>query len=421
MIAMALVTNPDLLLADEPTTALDVTVQARILQILRELRNDLGVAVLFVTHDLGVVADVADRVVVMYRGKVVEQGSVLSIFENPSHPYVKGLLACRPTFETKYRILPTVEDFLHAEEAKDGSLTLRERPNAMERLSNLENKHDPKDFRREPEQTLLEVKDLKVHFTSGSGFLRKTRQTVKAVDGVDLSIAKGKTLGLVGESGCGKTTLGRAILGLVHARSGIVRYDGAVLQASEMRSYRKRMQIIFQDPYASLNPRLTIEQALTEPLTVHQIGSGSSDRRERVVSLLEEVGLSSAHLLRYPHEFSGGQRQRLCVARALAVEPEFLVCDECVSAMDVSVQAQVLNLLNELQERRNLTYLFISHDLSVVKFVSDEVAVMQAGRIVETNEAEALYRQPKDPYTQKLLDAVPKSDLKELRERQRRN
>jgi peptide/nickel transport system ATP-binding protein len=421
MIAMALVTNPDLLLADEPTTALDVTVQARILQILRELRNDLGVAVLFVTHDLGVVADVADRVVVMYRGKVVEQGSVLSIFENPSHPYVKGLLACRPTFETKYRILPTVEDFLHAEEAKDGSLTLRERPNAMERLSNLENKHDPKDFRREPEQTLLEVKDLKVHFTSGSGFLRKTRQTVKAVDGVDLSIAKGKTLGLVGESGCGKTTLGRAILGLVHARSGIVRYDGAVLQASDMRSYRKRMQIIFQDPYASLNPRLTIEQALTEPLTVHQIGSGSSDRRERVVSLLEEVGLSSAHLLRYPHEFSGGQRQRLCVARALAVEPEFLVCDECVSAMDVSVQAQVLNLLNELQERRNLTYLFISHDLSVVKFVSDEVAVMQAGRIVETNEAEALYRQPKDPYTQKLLDAVPKSDLKELRERQRRN
>ncbi|HAY75085.1 MAG TPA: ABC transporter ATP-binding protein, partial [Opitutae bacterium] len=405
----------------EPTTALDVTVQARILQILRELRNDLGVAVLFVTHDLGVVADVADRVVVMYRGKVVEQGSVLSIFENPSHPYVKGLLACRPTFETKYRILPTVEDFLHAEEAKDGSLTLRERPNAMERLSNLENKHDPKDFRREPEQTLLEVKDLKVHFTSGSGFLRKTRQTVKAVDGVDLSIAKGKTLGLVGESGCGKTTLGRAILGLVHARSGIVRYDGAVLQASDMRSYRKRMQIIFQDPYASLNPRLTIEQALTEPLTVHQIGSGSSDRRERVVSLLEEVGLSSAHLLRYPHEFSGGQRQRLCVARALAVEPEFLVCDECVSAMDVSVQAQVLNLLNELQESRNLTYLFISHDLSVVKFVSDEVAVMQAGRIVETNEAEALYRQPKDPYTQKLLDAVPKSDLKELRERQRRN
>ena len=421
MIAMALVTNPDLLLADEPTTALDVTVQARILQILRELRNDLGVAVLFVTHDLGVVADVADRVVVMYRGKVVEQGSVLSIFENPSHPYVKGLLACRPTFETKYRILPTVEDFLHAEEAKDGSLTLRERPNAMERLSNLENKYDPKDFRREPEQPLLEVKDLKVHFTSGSGFLRKTRQTVKAVDGVDLSIAKGKTLGLVGESGCGKTTLGRAILGLVHARSGIVRYDGAVLQASDMRSYRKRMQIIFQDPYASLNPRLTIEQALTEPLTVHQIGSGSSDRRERVVSLLEEVGLSSAHLLRYPHEFSGGQRQRLCVARALAVEPEFLVCDECVSAMDVSVQAQVLNLLNELQESRNLTYLFISHDLSVVKFVSDEVAVMQAGRIVETNEAEALYRQPKDPYTQKLLDAVPKSDLKELRERQRRN
>ena len=296
MIAMALVTNPDLLLADEPTTAPDVTVQARILQILRELRNDLGVAVLFVTHDLGVVADAADRVVVMYRGKVVEQGSVLSIFENPSHPYVKGLLACRPTFETKYRILPTVEDFLHAEEAKDGSLTLRERPNAMERFSNLENKHDPKDFRREPEQPLLlEVKDLEcVHFTSGSGF-EETCQTVKAVDGVDLSIAKGKTLGLVGESGCGKTTLGRAILGLVHARSGIVRYDAyrtpsvgyAILPKADADHLSGSLRFPKPTPYhRTFSP---------EPLTVHQIGSGSSDRRERVVSLLEEVGLSSAH------------------------------------------------------------------------------------------------------------------------------
>ena len=268
---------------------------------------------------------------------------------------------------------------------------------------------------------LLEVKDLRVHFTSGGGFLGKPRQTVKAVDGADLSIPKGKTLGLVGESGCGKTTLGRAILGLVHSCSGSVRYDGEILDASDMLSYRKRMQIIFQDPYASLNPRLTIEQALTEPLTVHHIGSGSSERRDRVVSLLEEVGLSSAHLLRYPHEFSGGQRQRLCVARALAVEPEFIVCDECVSAMDVSVQAQVLNLLNDLQESRNLTFLFISHDLSVVKFVSDRVAVMQAGRIIETNSAEELYQSPKEPYTQELLDAVPKADLEALRERQRSN
>jgi peptide/nickel transport system ATP-binding protein len=420
MIAMALVTNPDLLLADEPTTALDVTVQARILQILRDLRDDLGVAVLFVTHDLGVVADVADRVVVMYRGKIVEQGSVLSIFENPSHPYVKGLLACRPTFETKYRVLPTVDDFLETEEAPDGSLTLRERPNSAERLAELEKQVDRKQPAEESSVPLLEVKDLRVHFTSGGGFLGKPRETVKAVDGVDLSIPKGKTLGLVGESGCGKTTIGRAILLLVRRTSGSVRYDGTnlfALSPAAMLAYRKRMQIIFQDPYASLNPRLTIEQALTEPLVVHRIGSGSSDRRDRVVSLLEEVGLSSEHLLRYPHEFSGGQRQRLCVARALAVEPEFIVCDECVSAMDVSVQAQVLNLLRELQERRNLTYLFISHDLSVVKFVSDHVAVMQAGRIVETAPAEDLYRNPKETYTQELLDAVPKADLETLRSR----
>ncbi|MDA1046465.1 MAG: ABC transporter ATP-binding protein [Verrucomicrobia bacterium] len=420
MIAMALVTNPDLLLADEPTTALDVTVQARILQILRDLRDDLGVAVLFVTHDLGVVADVADRVVVMYRGKVVEQGDVLSIFENPSHPYVKGLLACRPTFETKYRVLPTVDDFLETEEAPDGSLTLRERPNSAERLAELEKQVDRKQPAEESSVPLLEVKDLRVHFTSGGGFLGKPRETVKAVDGVDLSIPKGKTLGLVGESGCGKTTIGRAILRLVPPTSGSVRYDGAdlgSLSPAAMLAYRKRMQIIFQDPYASLNPRLTIEQALTEPLVVHRIGSGSSDRRDRVVSLLEEVGLSSEHLLRYPHEFSGGQRQRLCVARALAVEPEFIVCDECVSAMDVSVQAQVLNLLRELQERRNLTYLFISHDLSVVKFVSDHVAVMQAGRIVETAPAEELYRNPRETYTRELLEAVPKADLETLRSR----
>jgi peptide/nickel transport system ATP-binding protein len=358
---------------------------------------------------------------VMYRGKIVEQGSVLSIFENPSHPYVKGLLACRPTFETKYRVLPTVDDFLETEEAPDGSLTLRERPDAADRLAELESKSAPEKQGEDSSELepLLEVKDLRVHFTSGGGFLGKPKETVKAVDGVDLSIPKGKTLGLVGESGCGKTTIGRAILLLVRRTSGSVRYDGTNLFAQRMLAYRKRMQIIFQDPYASLNPRLTIEQALTEPLVVHRIGSGSSERRDRVVSLLEEVGLSSEHLLRYPHEFSGGQRQRLCVARALAVEPEFIVCDECVSAMDVSVQAQVLNLLNELQERRKLTYLFISHDLSVVKFVSDHVAVMQAGRIVETAPAEELYRNPKETYTQELLDAVPKADLETLRSKRK--
>ncbi|MBT3469768.1 MAG: ABC transporter ATP-binding protein [Opitutae bacterium] len=417
MIAMALVTKPDILFADEPTTALDVTVQARILGLLRDMRDELGVAVLFISHDLGVVADVADRVVVMYNGKIVEQTDVLSLFENPSHPYVKGLLACRPTFETKYHTLPTVEDFLETETSSDGSLILRERPDSQERLAALEREVEPSAC---SDITLLQVDDLKVHFQSGGGFLGKPLEVVKAVDGVNLQIQKGQTLGLVGESGCGKTTMGRAILRLVHATGGDVTYDGSSLTSlsgMELLPFRKRMQIIFQDPYASLNPRMTIEQALIEPMIVHGLGADLEDRRSRVVDLLEEVGLSSAHLRRYPHEFSGGQRQRLCVARALAVEPEFIVCDECVSAMDVSVQAQVLNLLRELQDRRGLTYLFISHDLSVVKFVSDEVAVMQAGRIVELNSSEALYQNPREEYTKELLHAVPRGDLETLRQR----
>jgi peptide/nickel transport system ATP-binding protein len=414
MIAMALVTNPDLLLADEPTTALDVTVQARILEILRDLRDDLGIAVLFVTHDLGVVADVADRVVVMYRGKIVEQGKVRDIFENPSHPYVKGLLACRPTLDTKYRILPTVDDFLKTEDGNDGSPILSERPDATERLAKLEKEQNRKKPVDDSPEILLEVKGLGVHFHSGGGFLGKPRETVIAVDNVDLIIPKGRTLGLVGESGCGKTTLGRAILRLQQPSSGSVQYDGKeliYLTQRDMLDYRKRMQIIFQDPYASLNPRQTIEQTLIEPLLVHKIGSNRSDRRDRVVSLLEEVGLGAEFLLRYPHEFSGGQRQRISVARALAVEPEFVVCDECVSSMDVSVQAQVLNLLRELQEKRDLTYLFISHDLSVVKFMSDEIAVMKQGRIEEFGLANDIYENPQSDYTRELLDAVPRADF----------
>ncbi len=420
MIAMALVTNPDILLADEPTTALDVTVQARILHLLRDLRDDLGVGVVFVSHDLGVISEVADRVVVMYQGKVVEQGDVLSIFENPSHPYVKGLLACRPTFETKFRILPTVEDYLETIEEADGSLTLRERPGATERIAALQREPETKDEKMGSPDPLLETRDLKVHFPVVGGFFGKPREWVKAVDGVTLTARHGQTLGLVGESGCGKTTIGRAILRLVKPNGGSVRYNGTELSdlpAAELLPYRKRMQIIFQDPYASLNPRLTIEQALTEPMTVHGLGSNHSERRDKVVELLEEVGLSSDHLLRYPHEFSGGQRQRLCVARALAVEPEFIVCDECVSAMDVSVQAQVLNLLRELQQNRGLTYLFISHDLGVVKFMSDEVAVMQAGKIVEEGDAEEIYLNPKKSYTRKLLEAVPRGDLETLKAR----
>jgi peptide/nickel transport system ATP-binding protein len=414
MIAMALVTKPDLLLADEPTTALDVTVQARILKILRDLKNDLGVAVLFVTHDLGVVADIADRVVVMYRGKIVEQGNTRDIFEKPSHPYVKGLLACRPTLETQYQVLPTVDDFLKTEIGQDGSIILSECQDAKERLAELK-----KDTRRtnpdnENGDVLLQVKKLKVHFQSGGNFLGNPPKIVKAVDGVDFQIQRGRTLGLVGESGCGKTTLGRAILKLQKTKLGSVLYDGnelITLTQKEMLDFRKRMQIIFQDPYASLNPRQTIEQTLVEPLLVHGIGSNHSERKDRIVSLLEEVGLGAELLLRYPHEFSGGQRQRISVARALAVEPEFIVCDECVSAMDVSVQAQVLNLLRELQQKRNLTYLFISHDLSVVKFMSDDMIVMKNGKIMESGNAQDIYENPKSNYTRELLDAVPSAAL----------
>ena len=412
MIAMALVTKPDLLLADEPTTALDVTVQARILKILRSLKDDLGIAVLFVTHDLGVVAELADRVVVMYRGKIVEQGNTRDIFEKPSHPYVKGLIACRPTLDTQYQILPTVDDFLKTEIRKDGSFILSEHPDSKERLSKLKEKRESSEKNTSP--PLLQVSGLQVHFQTGGGFLGEPRKTVKAVDGVDLQISSGQTLGLVGESGCGKTTLGRAILRLQKAKSGSILYDKNELNnlsQKEMIDFRKRMQIIFQDPYASLNPRQTIEQTLIEPMIVHGIGSNYSNRRDQIVSLLEEVGLGPEFLLRYPHEFSGGQRQRISVARALAVEPEFIVCDECVSAMDVSVQAQVLNLLRELQEKRNLTYLFISHDLSVVKFMSDDVMVMQNGKIVEYGKAQEIYHQPKSGYTKELLDAVPKVSL----------
>ena len=411
MIAMALVTRPDLLLADEPTTALDVTVQARILKILRSLKDDLGIAVLFVTHDLGVVAELADRVVVMYRGKIVEQGNTRDIFEKPSHPYVKGLIACRPTLDTQYQILPTVDDFLKTEIRKDGSFILSEHPDSTERLSKLKEKRTSSDKDTSP---LLQVSGLQVHFQTGGGFLGEPRKTLKAVDGVDLQISSGQTLGLVGESGCGKTTLGRAILRLQKAKSGSILYDKNELNnlsQKEMINFRKRMQIIFQDPYASLNPRQTIEQTLIEPMIVHGIGSNYSNRRDQIVSLLEEVGLGPEFLLRYPHEFSGGQRQRISVARALAVEPEFIVCDECVSAMDVSVQAQVLNLLRELQEKRDLTYLFISHDLSVVKFMSDDVIVMQNGKIVESGKAQEIYHQPKSDYTKELLNAVPKVSL----------
>ena len=416
MIAMALITDPEMLIADEPTTALDVTVQAQILRLLKELQADLSVSVIFITHDLGVIAELADRVVVMYRGHIVEQGDVLSIFDQPQHPYTKGLLACRPRLESKFKVLPTVSDYLDETEV-DGQVELSEKPDAAAHIESLQQVADPE---IDENDLLLEVSGLQVHFPERAGFFSAPKGVVKAVDGISFTVPCGSTLGLVGESGCGKTTTGRAILNLVAPTEGSVQFDGqeiAGFDAAAMLPLRKRMQIIFQDPYSSLNPRLTIEQALTEPMAVHGIGQHHAERRDRAAALLDEVGLDARFLRRYPHEFSGGQRQRICVARALSLEPEFIVCDEAVSAMDVSVQAQVLNLLKELQLRRNLTYIFISHDLSVVKFMADTMAVMEGGRIIEQGRAEEVYANPSEAYTRRLIDAIPRDSVDFIRER----
>jgi peptide/nickel transport system ATP-binding protein len=460
MIAMALSCNPKLLIADEPSTALDVTIQAQILDILRELRDQRGMSVMFITHDLGVIAEIADDVAVMFQGKVVEYGKVLDIFERPQHPYTKGLLACKPKLHQEYKILPTVADFMEVKRSNiagglrdGGEVTIVEKKMTPERLEHLttqgrgrllhpqsklaemghpwsEDKHSP-GTKTVPEEVkpLLSVRDLKVHFPIRRGIFLRTVGHVKAVDGVSFDVYRGQTLGLVGESGCGKTTAGRAILRLIEPDGGQVLYEGidlAKLGSGEMRRMRRKVQIIFQDPYGSMNPRMTIEAALTEPMIIQSIGKNAQDRRDRAVALLEEVGLEASHLRRYPHEFSGGQRQRVCIARALTVEPEFIICDEAVSALDVSVQAQVLNLLKRLQEKRGLTYIFISHDLSVVKFMADMMAVMQGvdeggqkhGRIVEFGPSEAIYAHPKQDYTRTLINAAPKDDLDSIRQRQ---
>jgi peptide/nickel transport system ATP-binding protein len=453
MIAMALSCNPKLLIADEPSTALDVTIQAQILDILRKLRDERGMSVLFITHDLGVIAEIADDVAVMFQGKVVEYGKVLDIFENPKHPYTKGLLACKPRLETQYKILPTVADFMEVDRSSDppriipkemskerlAQLTTQGRGRLLHPKSDLANMSHPwEEGKHAPDTTtvpegqppLLSVRDLKVHFPIRKGVFLRTVGHVKAVDGIGFDVYRGQTLGLVGESGCGKTTAGRAILRLIEPDAGRVVYDGvdlATLGGAALRKMRRRMQIIFQDPYGSMNPRMTIEAALTEPMVIQQLGKSASDRRDRAVALLEEVGLEAMHLRRYPHEFSGGQRQRICIARALAVEPEFIVCDESVSALDVSVQAQVLNLLKRLQEHRGLTYIFISHDLSVVKFMADMMAVMEGveengqkcGRIVEFGPSETIYKLPKQQYTRDLIAAAPKDDLDNIRRRQK--
>ena len=406
MIAMAIACEPDLLIADEPTTALDVTIQKQVLELMLELQQKYHMGMLFITHDLGVIADLADDVVVMYRSNIVEQNHVHNIFKNPKHPYTKGLIACRPMLEGNPKRLLTVSDYMH----EDG----REKQVPKEKFEPMI-KPDKSDIDSHP--VLLEVKNLKTWFPVKSGLFGRVKRHVKAVDDVSFVVHKGETLGLVGESGCGKTTLGRTILRLQKATSGEVYYDGInVMQQNkeQMRKLRSRMQIIFQDPYSSLNPRMTVGDIITEPMAIHNIGESKKDRFARAQELMRKVDLKSHHLNRYPHEFSGGQRQRICIARAIGVEPDFIICDESVSALDVSVQAQVLNLLQDLQQEMGLTYIFISHDLSVVNYISDRVGVMNQGKIVELDTAENIYKNPQRDYTKRLLAAIPKGIPKDL-------
>ncbi|MFK7907349.1 MAG: ABC transporter ATP-binding protein [Chitinophagales bacterium] len=417
MIAMALSCEPSILVADEPTTALDVTVQKRILKLMSELQERKGAATVFITHDLGVIAEIADRVVVMYKGKIVEQGPVLDIFTNPQHPYTKGLLACRPPLDRRLRQLPTINDFM----GFDASGKMIEKVASVEEaLKNVEVSMDETKQRflnLQKNPPILEVKNLKTWFPAKKSFFGKVLSWVKAVDDVSFDIYPGETLGLVGESGCGKTTLGRTLLRLVNAREGSVVYDGKSildLNKKDMKEMRRHMQIIFQDPYSSLNPRMTIGEAIIEPMTIHNIMNNKKQRMEKAAELLEIVSMMPDHLNRYPHEFSGGQRQRICIARALALEPKFIVCDESVSALDVSVQAQVLNLLIELREKFKFTYIFISHDLSVVKFMSDRMVVMNQGKIEEMGLADEIYHNPQREYTKKLIEAIPQGRVADI-------
>ena len=418
MIAMAMSCEPSILIADEPTTALDVTVQKTILKLMQKLQKEQNMGIMFITHDLGVIAELADKVVVMYKGKIVEQGNVWDIFTNPKHPYTKGLLACRPPLDKRYKFLPTVSDFMQTDsEGKiiDNNVSVSDfTKDLVISTKQRKQKHD-EIYSKDP---ILKINNLKTFFPIRNGFFGGITSYVKAVDNISFDVYKGETLGLVGESGCGKTTCGRTILRLEEPTSGKIVYKGkdvSTMSSEELRLFRKEVQIIFQDPYSSLNPRMTIGNAIMEPMQVHNILKDDNERKKRVEELLSKVSLDPTHFYRYPHEFSGGQRQRIGIARALAVNPKFIICDESVSALDVSVQAQVLNLLNDLKDEFGLTYIFISHDLSVVKYMSDRMVVMQSGKIEEMGDSDKIYNSPETSYTKKLIDAIPEGKTEDIK------
>jgi peptide/nickel transport system ATP-binding protein len=433
MIAIAISCNPTLLIADEPTTALDVTVQATILDLLRELRDSRGMAMMFITHDLGIIAEIADSVAVMYQGEIVEKGDILDIFTQPTHPYTKGLLACRPPLDRQVERLATIADFMDVIETAPGEFRIREKNNPTPELI----KESPVTNNQSPSQTkkLLEVENLRVGFPL-KGMFGEMKRFLMAVNNVSFQVYEGETLGLVGESGCGKSTLARALLQLIPPTTGKVFFLGEEVTPPaklskwswenyhpqqeyqrKLRFLRREMQIIFQDPFSSLDPRISIGDAVMEPLVIHQPQKSVKEKRDRAAYLLERVGLNPDLMRRYPHEFSGGQRQRICIARALALNPKFIICDESVSALDVSVQAQVLNLLKELQHEFGLTYIFISHDLSVVKFMSDRIMVMNKGKIEEIDKASQIYYTPQTDYTKQLIASIPTGNLDKVRSR----
>ncbi len=424
MIAMAISCNPRLLIADEPTTALDVTVQAAIIELLRELRDRRGMGIIFITHDLGLIAEIADQVAVMYNGKIVESGSLWQVFSDPQHPYTKGLLSCRPQPDRRLKVLPTVADFMDVSITETGETRIQSKAIDIQQvmrdlpvISDAEQRQRSTDL--QSQKPLLSVKDLSVAFPI-KGVLGQVQRYTMAVNNVSFDVYPGETLGLVGESGCGKTTLSRTLLRLIEPKNGSANFNGRDvfnLSSGELRNLRREMQIIFQNPFSALDPRIQIGDAVMEPLKIFGRGNAASNR-DRVAYLLQRVGLNPDWIKRYPHEFSGGQRQRICIARSLALNPKFIICDESVSALDVSVQAQVLNLLKELQAEFDLTYIFISHDLSVVKFMSDRIMVMNKGQIEEIDSADRIYRNPSQEYTKRLIASIPVGNLDQIRDRQ---